>query len=116
MIERPKGSKFYYENDVTTRAQFEQEAQLWSDAFKKVNGPKPSASKFIADTGIVLHWLFSILNLVFYCIGRVFTWLFSEKKSEDNTVKETEHPPMMDVDKFNGYFDDAEVLDFYETN
>jgi hypothetical protein len=96
MPERPNYTKFFSSNDIVTKAQFEQEAKLWSDAFLNVNRPRANFSGTLSGLGVILNFILAILWLIFATIGKAATWLFGSKSGGKFSMKSTnmEYPPM----------------------
>jgi len=77
--QRPEGKQFYNSNSVVTQAQFEQEAKLWSDAFKSANAPKATFGGTLGVVGLVLQLVINLVWLLFYGIASACVWLFGSK-------------------------------------
>lgn len=80
MPTKPEGQRFFNSNDIVTKAQFEQEAKLWSDAFKSVNRPQANFTATLTGLGIVLNFVFAILWLVVLVLGKIVNWLFDKNE------------------------------------
>lgn len=102
-------------NDSTTLTRYDQEAQHWVRAFKGASIPRTTLGGFLGGFGIILDFILSILWLLFYSIGRAFTWLFGSKNGGKFKMNRTDNtPPMPSNDEFDAMFNDVKERNVYE--
>ena len=113
MPTKPQGQRFFSSNDIVVKAQFEQEAKLWTDAFKANMAPKATFVGSLGTVGLVLQLVINLIWLIFYGIGSAAIWLFGSKSGGKLNMNPPTHV-MPDKDTLDKRFENVERVNFYE--